>query len=215
MKAEQWRHFTSVAHILLFKAWKVGDSIPDGDIPQGNLASVTYKWALRQANLLLTARRHVHHDIDCDDDDLPTLDDCFASRNARLYYCNVLRYVVAVSILMSRDITREDLDLAQRLLERMSVSLTRMNVHLSPSFHYAMHIEPFVLKFGSMYNTWTYFFERANLQLQTTNNNNHGLGVLETTMARAFLKRTEFYRIVSYHNYHLSRSNTANAALIS
>ncbi|KAF8597867.1 hypothetical protein BDV93DRAFT_595648, partial [Ceratobasidium sp. AG-I] len=158
MKAEQWRHFTSVAHVLLFKAWKVGDTIPNGDIPRDN---------------------------------------CQASRNARQYYRNILRYVVAMSILLSRDITRDDLALAQQLLERLAVSFTHMNVHLSPSFHYAMHIEPFVLKYGSLYNTWAYGFERANLQLQTTNSNGHGLGVLEATMARAFLKRTEFYRIVS------------------
>jgi hypothetical protein len=196
MKAEQWRHFTSVAHIILFKAWKVGDTIPNGDIPRGAQNTKEYKEQLDQAELLFKARLRAHRDLDLDDGP-PTLDECQASRNARDYYRNILRYVVAISILLSREITREDLNLAQRLLEHLAIVFTQMNVHLSPSFHYAMHVEPFVLKFGSMYNTWAYSFERANLQLQTTNNNNHGLGVLEATMARAFLKRTEFYRIVS------------------
>lgn len=98
---------------------------------------------------------------------------------------------------MARNATPNDILLGQRLLERMAMSFAQMNVHLSPRFHYAMHVEPFILKYGSLNNTWAYPFERANLQLQTSNNNNHGLGVLETTMARAFLKRGEFYRLVS------------------
>ncbi|KAF8598834.1 hypothetical protein BDV93DRAFT_498394, partial [Ceratobasidium sp. AG-I] len=71
-----------------------------------------------------------------------------------------------------------------------------MNVHLSPTFHYSMHVAPFVLKYGSMYNTWCYPFERANLQLQTTNHNGHGLGVLESTFVRGYLKKTGSFQIL-------------------
>lgn len=52
MKAEQWHHFDSVAHILLFQAWKIGDTIPDMDIPRGQANSSSFKWQERQAGLV-------------------------------------------------------------------------------------------------------------------------------------------------------------------
>ncbi|KAF8598152.1 hypothetical protein BDV93DRAFT_512771 [Ceratobasidium sp. AG-I] len=61
-KAEQWKNITSVLHILLFKAWKVGDTIPDSDIPQGRKGSKHRNDQERQAALLLTERLLVHID---------------------------------------------------------------------------------------------------------------------------------------------------------
>ena len=151
----------------------------------------------------MAQRLLVHLDQEDDEDSRPTLEDCAASRNAREYYRNVLRFVVAISILSSRNITPNELEFAQRLLERLATSFTEMNVHLSPTFHYSMHTAPFVLKYGSMYNTWCYPFERANLQLQTTNHNGHGLGVLESTFARGYLKKTGSFHIVSIQNLSL------------
>ncbi|EUC53934.1 transposase family Tnp2 protein, partial [Rhizoctonia solani AG-3 Rhs1AP] len=35
VKAEQWHHLSFITPILLFEAWRVGDTIPDNDIPTG------------------------------------------------------------------------------------------------------------------------------------------------------------------------------------
>jgi hypothetical protein len=167
------------------------------DIPRGNRNSKAYKDQQRRALIIRNRRQQIFNNDAEGDIEEPTLNNCAASRNAKSYYRNILRFCIAISILMNRTITRRELTLAQRLLERLSISFALMNVHLSPSFHYAMHVEPSVLKYGSLYNTWTYPFERANLQLQTTNNNGHGGGFLETTMCRGFLKRTACYHLVS------------------
>ncbi|KAG8765878.1 hypothetical protein FRC12_007226 [Ceratobasidium sp. 428] len=54
------------------------------------------------------------------------------------------------------------------------------------------------MKFGNVYGTWMYNFERANRFLININLNGHGHGTLEATMARGFLRRAEAYRLVHY-----------------
>jgi hypothetical protein len=60
-----------------------------------------------------------------------------------------------------------------------------MNILLMPNFHYAMHIEESILKFGSLYSTWMFPFECANRVLVNTNNNGHTLGELEVLEVHA------------------------------
>lgn len=156
MKAEQRKNITSVLHILLFKVWKVSNTIPDSHIPRGNKGSKHCNEQEQQAGLLLAQCLLVHINQEDKEENRPTLASCAASQNARAYDQNILLFVVTISILSSHQITLNKLEFAQHLLEHLAISLTQMNIHLSPMLHYAIHIAPFVLKYGSMYNTWCY-----------------------------------------------------------
>ncbi|KAF8594344.1 hypothetical protein BDV93DRAFT_403094, partial [Ceratobasidium sp. AG-I] len=165
IKAEQWRHLTRILCAALFEAWREDDSIPDLDIPRGTAKSLILQYQQRTAKLFWENLCNVHIAEGGDPEDKPKLEHCAQSRNVRDYYLNVLRYLVALSILSARNISREDLAFAQQLLARCAKEFTRMKVHLNPSFHYAMHVEESVLKFGALWNTSTAPFERANKQL--------------------------------------------------
>lgn len=198
VKAEQWQHIAPVIPILFFEAWRVGDIIPEGDIPRGPKNTKTFKHQLRNSKLLLRQRRKVHDNRNDEALPYPILDDCAASRDPRHYLLNFIRYAIFCRAVLCHNNTREDTSFGMQLIQRAWVSLSNMNVYLSPSFHWSLHLEPFILKYGSIYGTWSYPFERANQQLINTNNNGHGLGTLETTMARGWLKKTECIRIVSF-----------------
>ncbi|KEP46026.1 transposase family Tnp2 protein, partial [Rhizoctonia solani 123E] len=161
-KAEQWRLLCLVMPVAYFEAWRVDDTIPDGD-PR----------------------------------DRPHLNDCFPSRNPRHYYANVLRYCLASTLLTRHRITLDEIQQGAMFLEQVGTVFTDMNVHLTPSFHAATHLPDHICKYGSVYNTLTARFERANRLLRNVNTNGHGHGVLETTMAKGFLRRTECYRYVT------------------
>lgn len=196
LKAEQWRTLSHVLHVGLFEAWRVGDTIPDGDLPRGGRNTKIYAYQQTMARTVCRDRRRVHVDQGGDEDWMPQLDDCASSRNLPDYYKNIMCYLVALRILFNYAINRRDLEFAQQLLWRVATTFTRMNVNLTPSFHYMMHVEEHVLRFGSLYGTWTNAFERANRVLINTNNNGHGSGALEATMARGFLKRADCFRLV-------------------
>ncbi|KEP47894.1 transposase family Tnp2 protein [Rhizoctonia solani 123E] len=189
MKAEQWHHLAPISPILLFDSWRVGDTIPDEDIPTGPENSTASKDRARTAKLLLRQRRKVHEYRHGAAVDRPKLDQCLSSRSPKYYLVNFVRLALALRSIFCHEITRNSVAFGQRLLSRMCISLVEMNVYLSPSFHWMMHFESFVLKFGSPYNFWTYPFERANGLLTRINKNGHGLGELETTMARGWYKR--------------------------
>lgn len=198
VKAEQWDHLSVILYAALFEAWRVGDTIPDGNVPRGGKHTKVYKFQQSQARELCRNRCIVHTNQGGSDDTKPTLSDCVSSRNRRLIFRNILRYVLALQLLLRHRISREDVSLAQRLLARVAIVFTKMNLLLTPNFHYMMHVEESILKFGSLYGTWTFPFERANRLLINTNNNGHTLGALEATMARGFLKRTGCNVLVSH-----------------
>ncbi|CCO38060.1 hypothetical protein BN14_12223 [Rhizoctonia solani AG-1 IB] len=76
-------------------------------------------------------------------------------------------------------------------LAQVGESFTKMNVNLAPSFHAMTHLGNHNWKYGSVYNPLTARFEHANWLLGNINTNGHGQGVLETTMAKGFLRRTQ------------------------
>jgi hypothetical protein len=136
IKEETWRHLTPIMPGLLFDAWRVGDTIPDGNLPRGGRNTKIYKHQQRTARLLWQQRCHVHRDQDGSEETLPTLDDCAASRNPLDYYLNILGYLVALRIIFCHKSSRRELSFAQRLLARCASQFARMNVYLNPSFHY-------------------------------------------------------------------------------
>ncbi|QRV83198.1 Transposase family tnp2 [Ceratobasidium sp. AG-Ba] len=198
MKAEQWRTLLVILPAALFAAWcdPETDTIPGVNIPRGAQNSLHYKVQQSNASLLLQKRRNAHYEDGGDPDEEPTLEDCASSRNPREYFLNILRYCVAYRLLFKHRITREEVEQGQALLERFGATFARMNVHLTPSFHCATHIAEHILKFGNVFGTWMYDFERANRVLININTNGHGLGTLEATMAKGFLRRAECYCLV-------------------
>jgi hypothetical protein len=202
-KAEQWLHVVPFLPILFYDAWRIGDVIPDGPIPRGAKKTVVYKQQQRNARKLLTHRRRIHKAEGNPDEPPPTIEDCAASRDVRPIYKNIIRYCVAHCELHKHDITQQGGRFGMDLLTRCAATFARMNIHLNPSFHYCTHLGPFLEKYGSIYNTWCFPFERANKVLVNTNNNGRGLGTLETTMVRGFLKKTECIRVVSLFSQYL------------
>jgi hypothetical protein len=137
---------------------------------------------------------------DLDDDDFgppPQLEDCMSSRNPRDYYANIMRYCVGSTYLTRHRVTLAEVEQGEAFLAQVSESFTKMNVNLTPSFHTMTHLGDHIQKYGSVYNTLTARFERANRLLGNINTNGHSQGVLETTMAKGFLCRTECNRYVS------------------
>lgn len=189
MKAEQWDHLSVILYAGLFEAWRDGDTIPNGLVPRGGKNTKVYKFQKVQARELCRNRCIVHERQGGDDDSRPTVDSCMSARNRRLIFRNIIRYCAGLRPLLGHNVTRNDVALSQRLLTRSAIVFTKMNILLTPNFHYMMHVEDSILKFGSLYGTWTYPFERANRLLINTNNNGHTLGTLEATMAKGFLRR--------------------------
>ncbi|KAG8724353.1 hypothetical protein FRC09_019802 [Ceratobasidium sp. 395] len=196
MKAELWRNLLVILPVALFEAWRVGDAIPNGDIPRGGQNTKHRKQQARNAKLLLQRRRHVHDLNGGDLDNAPAIEDCASSRNPRDYFANVMRYSVAYKGIFRHRITRRSVSEISALLELVGATFARMNIHLPPSFHLATHLGDHLLKYGNPFNTWLYYFERANRILINVNTNGHGMGVLEATMAKGFLRRAECYRYV-------------------
>ncbi|KDN42383.1 hypothetical protein RSAG8_06874, partial [Rhizoctonia solani AG-8 WAC10335] len=196
-KAEQWRLLCLVMPLAYFEAWRIGDAIPNGDIPRGGQNTLHFKAQERSARLLFQRRRRLHILDEGDPDDGPQLEDCFPSRDPRQYYANVLRYCLASTLLTQHRITLGEVQQGAMFLEQVGTVFTDMNVHLTPSFHAATHLPDHICKYGNVYNTLTARFERANRLLRNVNTNGHGHRVLEATMAKGFLRRTECYRYVT------------------
>ncbi|KAG8716823.1 hypothetical protein FRC09_015154 [Ceratobasidium sp. 395] len=193
MTAEGWRNMLQILPIALFEAWRIGDAIPDGDIPRGGRTTKHRKAQDANARLLLQRRRNAHDADGGDLDDFPDIEDCASSRNPRDYLHNVMRYCVAYNQISRYQITRQGISDATALLELVGVSFTRMNIHLVPSFHNTTHIGDTLTAYGNAANTSTNDFERMNRVAMKVNTNGHGQGVLETTMMKGFLRRANIY----------------------
>jgi hypothetical protein len=198
-KAEQYRHLEIILFFVLFEAWRHGDSIPDGITARGARNTKEYKHQKKRAMELCRMQCHVwdYEGRNDDDDNYPTPELCGSVRSRRLVFLNILRYCLALRIVLRHKVSREDIALAQRLFSRVAAVFASLNVCLTPSFHYLQHLGDCILKFGSIYETWSFPYERANRVLININNNGH-LGVLETTMVRGFLKRAGAYGLVSF-----------------
>ncbi|QRW10485.1 Transposase family Tnp2 protein [Ceratobasidium sp. AG-Ba] len=196
-KAEQYRHLEVVLYAVLFVAWKEDDDlIPDGLHTRGSRNSKSYKFQQKQAKNLLDMRRKVHHYDRQPRNTQPTLVSCGSVQSRQLIYRTILRYCLAVKIVHSRQVSCADLAYARRLFSRVAVDFARLNIPLTPNWHYLQHLVDSMLKFGSADQFWTFYYEQFNRKLLRVNKNGHTMGVLETTMARGFLKRAAAHRLV-------------------
>lgn len=183
-------------YIPLFLALRDGDTIGRGYVPRGSVRSPAFKHQVHRAKLLHFQRKKYYRSIG-DLRACPTEENCFASRNLRFHYRQVLRFCLAVNIIDKRSITPAEVGFAQRLLESLCVDYVKNNVQLSPNFHYMMHLEESMLKSGSVYNTHVWGMERANGVVSRINHNGKSKGILEGTLMRGWWSHTTIQNLVS------------------
>lgn len=195
IKADQLKLMSKVMFVPLYLAMRDGDELSEIDVPRGTQRSAGGKHQHGRAKLLRNQR--LKHFIAIGHPELaPLLANCFPSRNIHRHFKQILRFCVALDVLDSRSISVEMIDFAQSLLETLCVEYTRMNVPLSPNFHYMMHLEEFMLRTGSLYNTHVWPMERANGMLGRINHNGRGQGVLEGTMMRGWWEHASLQTLV-------------------
>jgi hypothetical protein len=182
-------------YVPLFIAMRDGDDVGPGCVPRGKKSSTGAKHQVQRAKILHRQRRKYYTSIGRPGD-APTLDQCFPSRNLRFHYKQVLRFCLAVNTLDKRSISAAEIGFAQSLLETLCIDYTRMNIPLSPNFHYMMHLEESMLKSGSLYNTNVWPMERANGVVSHINNNDRGQGVMEGTVMRGWWGYTTLQNLV-------------------
>ncbi|QRW04045.1 Transposase family Tnp2 protein [Ceratobasidium sp. AG-Ba] len=85
---------------------------------------------------------------------------------------------------------------SQNLLEALAVEYTRMNIPLSPTFHYMQHLEDSMLQTGSLGNTHVWAMERANGDVSKIQHNGRGKGVLEGTLMRGWWEHASLQKLI-------------------
>lgn len=163
-----------------------GDTIGPGCVARGRASTTGAKHQVARAKALYREKRKYFNSIGRPELCPESWEDCMPSRNLSFHYKQVMRYGLAINTLDRHSITPTEISFAQVLLERLCIDYVRANIPLSPNFHYMMHIEEFMLKTGSIYNTHVWAMERANGTLSKINHNGRGGGVLEGTLMRGW-----------------------------
>lgn len=192
--------------MILFEAWRDGDEIPDEPIPRGRADSSGAKHQTQRARLLHRRRTQYFTSIGRPEDG-PEFEQCFSSRDPRRHMRQVLRAMIAFNRLFVHRISPHDVSLCHQILESLCCEYVRMNCHLPPNFHQLLHLEEFILANGSLYNTHTWPFERANHELTRINNNGHGDGVLEGTMMQGWWTNSQVQGLVRTIHFFFHLSN--------
>ncbi|KAG8721873.1 hypothetical protein FRC08_009396 [Ceratobasidium sp. 394] len=184
-KADQWKLTARVIFIPLYLAFRDGDVIQPVLVPRGNRTSPGLKHQAYRAKLLHQQRQKYYESIG-QLNQCPNLANCFPSRSLQFHYRQVLRFCLATSILDKRSISPADIAFASELLEELCKDYVAHNVPLPPNFHYMMHLEEFLLKTASVYNTHVWAMERANGVVSRIKHNGKSKGVLEGTLMRGW-----------------------------
>ncbi|KAI0349142.1 hypothetical protein OH77DRAFT_1415517, partial [Trametes cingulata] len=67
-----------------------------------------------------------------------------------------------------------------------------------PNHHFALHTEPQLLDYGTVYDIWAFLAERLNKLFKDFNLNNWGGGQLEITMMRAFYRNVDMHMLIRH-----------------
>jgi hypothetical protein len=191
VKADQWRNQIAVLFIGLYVAWEVDGEIPDGDAipsaPNTNLASAQ----AAMERLLLQRRTNnfrLRHGREPSNEELRELQAISMDRSLRRHYSAILEYSSAIRILASRTISPNEVRRGFAALAGSFQSWARMNCHLTPYFHLALHMEDQYYHLGPCYGWWAFGYERNNGTLGRFNHNGHSGGELEATIMRSWWK---------------------------
>ena len=192
VKADQWRNQLAILFVALYVAWEVDGEIPDGEAP---LSAPNTKLASAEAameRLLLSRRidnfRLKHGGRAPSDDELRELQALKMDRSYRRHYDTILDYSVGVRILGSRTISPNEVRRGFAALAGAVQSWARMNCHLTPYYHLALHMEQQYYRLGPCYGWWAFGYERNNGTLGRFNHNGHSGGELEGTIMRCWWK---------------------------
>ncbi|KAI0351887.1 hypothetical protein OH77DRAFT_1592537 [Trametes cingulata] len=67
-----------------------------------------------------------------------------------------------------------------------------------PNHHFALHTEPQLFDYGTVYDIWAFLAERLNKLFKDFNLNNWGGGQLEITMMRAFYRNVDVQMLIQH-----------------
>lgn len=192
IKADQWRSQITVFFLGLFVAWEVDGEIPDIDAEPS--ASNTKNAAAQAAQEKLVRARMRENLLaknpDATEEELEHIKSVKMDRSLRRHYDTVVQFTAAIRIITSNAISPNEVRRGCGTLEREIQTWARMNCHLVPYFHFAIHLEPQFYKHGPASGWWTYPYERNNGFLGRFNNNGHSGGEMEGTMMRGWWKTT-------------------------
>ncbi|KEP47373.1 transposase family Tnp2 protein [Rhizoctonia solani 123E] len=195
VKADQWKLTSRVIMIPLYMAFRRGDDIPNDLVPRGTQSSTGGKQQARRAKLLHRERQK-HYNAIGQPNRCPPLEQCFSTRSLRFHYQQVLRFSLATGIIDKRAVSTERIGFAVGMLETVAVNYVRNSVPVSPNFHYMMHFEEFILKFGSVYNFHVWAMERANGIISHINHNGRSNGMMEGTLMRGWWGYTTLRNLI-------------------
>lgn len=89
-----------------------------------------------------------------------------------------------------------DIDRAQLYMRYFCEGLLRLNVHLKPNHHFAMHLPQYFRSFGPCYSWWLFPYERFNGILEEVELNGHPDDG-ETSLARWWIRSHLLHDFVS------------------
>jgi hypothetical protein len=161
IKADQWKLTSRILYIPLFLAFRKGDAISPKLVPCGNQNSPGAKNQGFCAKLL-HQQKHKHFKAQGHPNECLNLEACFSSCSLQFHYCQVLRFCLAVNTINKCSLTLSEIAFAQCLLESLCIDYAHNNVQLPPNSHYLMHLEEWLLKCGSVYNTHVWGMEHVN-----------------------------------------------------
>ncbi|KAJ7020885.1 hypothetical protein C8F04DRAFT_1315733 [Mycena alexandri] len=189
IKADEWRNAMLVYPVALFEAWRVGNSLPDGDAPLPKSRSKV-KAKEDHTALLMNKRRkkHAARQANTEAIDYAAIEDTGTSRNYGEHYLNVLRFCTASRVIVTRAISPNDATRARTFLSEAFSSWARMNCLLTPNFHLSTHTDLFIWAFGPGYGWWVFPTERHLGRIGRFKTNGHAGGELEATMMRSWWK---------------------------
>ena len=132
---------------------------------------------------------------------------------------NFLKLCTALKILVARQVTTDQIETAQKLLESYCKELVSVSACTSfsslsftcafqlygpsiirPNHHYSIHVPDCVRDYGPLHEFWTFLFERMNKVLKSYKTSNHGGGELEASFFREFQRTSCEARLVSSHH---------------
>lgn len=158
IKADQWRSQINVFFVALFLAWEVDGEIPNVDA-EPSPASTKNATAQAAQEKLVRARLRENllaKNPDATQEELDVIQTVKMDRSLRNHYSTAVEFTAAVRIITSHTLSPNEVKRGCGILERAIQTWARMNCHLVPYFHFAVHLEQQFLKYGPGPNWWTY-----------------------------------------------------------